>query len=85
MVNKQTDGLKNLPFNNNRWFEYVPRMAVAGAKFVGRELVLAGTITMGDTATVPRLLYDELESNLNLVAQGQGLLREDLQLFTPYG
>ncbi|WP_308009833.1 hypothetical protein, partial [Mycoplasmoides pneumoniae] len=23
--------------------------------------------------------------NLNLVAQGQGLLREDLQLFTPYG
>ncbi|ALA32140.1 adhesin P1 [Mycoplasmoides pneumoniae] len=85
MVNKQTDGLKDLPFNNNRWFEYVPRMAVAGAKFVGRELVLAGTITMGDTATVPRLLYDELESNLNLVAQGQGLLREDLQLFTPYG
>ncbi|WP_462218123.1 adhesin P1 [Mycoplasmoides genitalium] len=85
LINPQTNGLKDLPLGTNRWFEYVPRMAVSGVKWVGNQLVLAGTLTMGDTATVPRLKYDQLEKHLNLVAQGQGLLREDLQIFTPYG
>nr|ADJ67839.1 MgPa adhesin [Mycoplasmoides genitalium] len=85
LINPQTNGLKDLPLGTNRWFEYVPRMAVSGVKWVGNQLVLAGTLTMGDTTTVPRLKYDQLEKHLNLVAQGQGLLREDLQIFTPYG